>query len=324
MLHGRTVALLTALAAVALAGVGAGTACAAASLSPVRHVTVGDIDVGYRTGPDGGRPPLLLITGRSAAMADWDPRMLAPLMRSFHLVVFDNRAVATTSAGTKPITIEQMAQDAAGLIDALRLGRPHVLAWSMGGYVAQQLAVDRPGLVRTLVLDATNPGGTHYRQPGPFVRNVLGSDVSSDTLFALSFPPTGAGLRGAAAYLRAIATQGGVTPADFEVSAYAQAGQQSATSAWKSASGGLWNQIHRLRQRVLVADGALDVIDRGANGRRLARRIPRARHCVFAGAGHAFLFQDAQLYGATARLFLLGAPLRAWARAHSRLRCRLR
>jgi pimeloyl-ACP methyl ester carboxylesterase len=316
--------LALALAALSSSVTARSTADAAEpSLSRVKHVRVGDIRVGYRTGPRSGRP-LVLITGRSATMADWDPRLLESLMRRFRIVVFDNRAVATTSKGTKAISVEQMSDDTVGLMNALRIGKAHILGWSMGGYVAQQLAVEHPSRVGGLILNATNPGGTHYKQPGPFVRKVLASNVSSPLLFALSFPPTRAGDRGAASYLKAILTQPGLRPDSFRVSPAAQAGQRTATTQWKSPNGGLWSELGGLRKRVLVADGALDVIDRGANGRRLARRIPRATHCVFAGAGHAFLFQDHKLYAATAKRFLLGKSLRRYSRRVERLRFRRR
>ena len=310
--------VLVALLAVALAGAPANVE-AKQTLSPVRHVSVDDLEVGYRTGGTG--KPLVLITGRSATMATWDPRLLKSLMRRFKVFVFDNRGVATTSAGTKPITIEQMASDTAGLMEALGIAQAHVLSWSMGGYIAQTLAVTEPEKVQRLVLSATDPGGSHHVPPGPRVRKILSGNVSAATLLGLSFPRNKAGRRAKAEYLAAIADQSGLVPASFRISNATQAAQQLATKAWNSPGGGVWDQLGRLEKQVLVANGNRDRIERPANSRRLARRLPRDTHCVFAGTGHAFLFQEVALYSKTVKRFLAGLPVRLLSLETLGLRC---
>jgi pimeloyl-ACP methyl ester carboxylesterase len=116
--------------------------------APVRvaHTKLGA--VGYRIVGTG--PPLVLITGYTATINDWDPRFVGALAQHYRVVMFDNAGVGRTQALPTPLTIDAMANQTSALIDALGLDRPDVLAWSMGGTIAQALAVLHPAQVRRL------------------------------------------------------------------------------------------------------------------------------------------------------------------------------
>ena len=120
--------------------------------APVRvaHTKLGA--VGYRV--VGSGPPLVLIMGYGWTMEGWDPRLVHALARHNRVVMFDNSGVGRT----QPLTIDAMADQTSALIDTLGLGRPDVLGWSMGGMIAQALAVLHPAQLRRLVLCATYPG----------------------------------------------------------------------------------------------------------------------------------------------------------------------
>jgi pimeloyl-ACP methyl ester carboxylesterase len=145
--------------------VGAGTVglgCSSAAVPPditavptqVAHTALGD--VGYREVGKG--PDLVLITGFGASMDEWAPSFVDALAQRFRVVVFDNAGVGQTAALATPLSITQMASQTSALITALGLGGCDVLGWSMGGMIAQSLAVTHPGQVRRLVLAATQPG----------------------------------------------------------------------------------------------------------------------------------------------------------------------
>lgn len=123
-------------------------------------VTVADTKrgaVGYRS--VGSGPPLVLVMGFGSSMEDWDPTFVDDLARTRRVVVFDNAGIGkSTALASKKLTISGMADQTSALIDALGLGTPDVLGWSMGGMVAQALAVRHPDQVRRLVLSATQPG----------------------------------------------------------------------------------------------------------------------------------------------------------------------
>jgi len=156
----------------------------AASLSAVKHVEVEGMSVGYREGGSG--PNLVLVMGRTGTMADWDPALLKRLIVGHHLVVFDNRGVASTdNPSSEALTVARMAADTLGLMSALGIERTDLMGWSMGGYIAQQVTIDAASRVRRLVLCATSPGGSHTQAPkSKVVQKALANpELSSLALF---------------------------------------------------------------------------------------------------------------------------------------------
>jgi pimeloyl-ACP methyl ester carboxylesterase len=262
------------------------------------------MDMGYRVGGRG--TALVMIIGRSATMAEWDPQLIRQLIITHRVVVFDNRGVATSNnPSATTLTIQQMARDTLGLMTALGIGRADVLGWSMGGMIAQQVAIDAPDRVVRLVLCATSPGGSHAMQPAEFVQKDLDSpDLSTATLFSLSFPPDRAGIHGAVSYAFRVATQPGLLPDSFTIAAAARANQEAASSAWKSPGGGDYYELPYLKVATLVLWGRLDIVNPPYNDWLIVSRLRHVRYQVFGNAGHAFLFQDAVAVGTAIRDFL--------------------
>lgn len=284
-------------------GVSAGAA--SSSLGPVKHISADGISIGYRVGGRG--PWLIMVIGRGATMAEWDPQLIAQLIVNHRVLVFDNRGIGTTNnPSTQMLSIQQMAQDTLALATALHITRFDLMGWSMGTYISQQVTLDAPGRVRRLVLCATDSGGSHYVQPIPPVEKILTNPngVTTAQLLALSFPPTKAGISGAVNYMFRVATQPDLVSDSFTITPTAMQQQQLATAAWKSSSGGSYNELPAIKQRTLVLWGNLDLAVRPKNDRIVVLRIPHARGTVFKGAGHAFLFQDATQVGQTIDRFL--------------------
>jgi pimeloyl-ACP methyl ester carboxylesterase len=274
-------------------------------LGPVKHISANGISIGYRTGGHG--PWLVMVIGRGATMAEWDPQLIAQLIRNHRVLVFDNRGIGTTNnTSTQTLSIQQMAHDTLALASALHIKRFDLMGWSMGTYISQQATLDAPKRIRRLVLCATDPGGTHYVKPIPRVEKILTNPngVTTAELLKLSFPPTKAGLRGAANYLLRVATQPDLVPDSFTISAEAQKQQQSATAGWKAPTGGSYNELPTVKQHTIVLWGNLDLLVPPKNDRIVLGRIPHAHGVVFKGAGHAFLFQDAVSVGRTIDKFL--------------------
>jgi pimeloyl-ACP methyl ester carboxylesterase len=124
---------------------------------PAKKVHVGDIDIAYKTFGKG--EPFLLISPSSSVMDAWDPSILRELSSNYTLIIFDNRGVGNTTTGSKPFSIQQLANDTAGLLDALKIRKVDVLGYSLGSFVAQQLAVTHPEKVNRLILLAASCGG---------------------------------------------------------------------------------------------------------------------------------------------------------------------
>lgn len=142
----------------------------------------------------GEGPPLLLINGYAATAADWDPTFLAGLGESFEVICPDNCGVRGSEAGAEELSIDAMASDMVALLDALEIESAVVVGWSMGGFIAQRLAVRAPGRVGALALLSTDPGGADSIPAAPAVWAQLvdhsGTPREQATrLISLLFPP---------------------------------------------------------------------------------------------------------------------------------------
>ena len=139
---------------------------------------VGEIELSYERAGSG--PPLLLIMGMSGTFDHWDAGFLADLRRDFDVIVYDHRGVGSSSPlDGPPLTIAQLAEDAAGLLDALEIDTAHVLGISMGGMVAQELALAHPERIDTLTLGCTYCGGEGSALAGEEVMRKLAEGMSS-------------------------------------------------------------------------------------------------------------------------------------------------
>ncbi|MBD0299612.1 MAG: alpha/beta hydrolase, partial [Nitrososphaera sp.] len=122
------------------------------------HIQVGDINIAYKRFGQG--KPILFIPGTSQPKEAWDPTLLSQLAATNHtVIVFDNRGMGETTVGTEPFSIEQFANDTAGLLDALNIDKADVIGASLGSFVAQELALNYPEKVDRLILHATYCGG---------------------------------------------------------------------------------------------------------------------------------------------------------------------
>jgi pimeloyl-ACP methyl ester carboxylesterase len=251
-----------------------GTASVVSAPVRIAHTRLGA--VGYRV--VGSGPPLVLIMGYAWTMEGWDPRLVHALARHHRVVMFDNSGVGRTQPLpgelTATLTIDAMASQTSALIDTLGLGRPDVLGWSMGGMIAQALAVLHPAQVRRLVLCATFPGtGAVARSQAAI---GAGSDFPADQVSAYH------------AFRAAISEY----PAAPAPSAGTKAAQTGAVADWLDGTDAAGRKTARISVPTLIADGTADQLDPVANDHTLARLIPRARLVLYPDAGHGFLFQE--------------------------------
>jgi len=281
------------LVSVALGACGSSPALAPGTASvvsaPVRvaHTRLGA--VGYRV--VGSGPPLVLIIGAGWTMEDWDPRLVHALAQHNRVVMFDNSGVGRTAALPPPFTIDAMADQTSALIDTLGLGRPDVLGWSMGGMIAQDLAILHPAQVRRLVLCATFPGTGAAVVPSATVRQVS-SDFPANQVSAYD------------AFKAAISEY----PAAPAASAAVKGAQALAMGDWWAGINAAGRKIASISVPTLIADGTDDQLDPVANDHILARLIPGARLVLYPDAGHGFLFQDGTPFASLVESFLTGHP----------------
>ncbi len=121
-----------------------------------------------------GGVPVVLLHHLTAVLEDWDPRIVDGLAAQHHVIAFDNRGVGG-SGGSTPKTVEEMAQDAVAFIGALGFGKVDLFGFSLGGFVAQVIAQQQPGLVRNIILAGTGPaGGEGIANVGPVLQDAFG------------------------------------------------------------------------------------------------------------------------------------------------------
>lgn len=278
--------------------------CGQSSAEPFRaqvHLTpVGKTRIAWYERGQGA--PLVMLIGTGSTMAEWDPALLRLLARDHRLVLFDYPGVGT-SGPWRGGSFDSLANTTAGLMNAIHLPEADVLGWSMGGFVAQRLAIDHPARVSHLILAGTNPGGSH---------TVLGTrraqaidsepDPSEADILRELYPPNrqAEGRR----FLRRLelASQSGEIPDDFHVSAATTNRQVAAEDPWLRSNRN-YRELATIAAPTLATAGAQDPVVPPINLRRIAERIPGAGLKVFPGA-HAFLFQARRPFTRTVNRFL--------------------
>lgn len=235
----------------------------------------------------GSGPPLLLIPGLS--WGAWSYAALFPeLSTCFHLIAIDNRGVGQSEVPPGPYSITGMADDAAGVLDALGIARAHVLGASMGGFISQEFALNHPEKVDRLVLMCTAPGGPEMVSASPDILQLLAPDP------ALS--PEAAAWRVLPALGAPGFYEGNPEEADMLVQLIAAnkpplagvMGQLGAIMSWP----GTGRRLRELMAPTLIIHGDSDILVPTENGRRLAGLIPGARLELLPGSGHVFPLRD--------------------------------
>jgi pimeloyl-ACP methyl ester carboxylesterase len=229
--------------------------------------------------------------GYGWTMEGWDPRLIHLLAVHHRVVMFDNSGIGRTQQLPLPFTIDAMADQTSAFISALGLGRPDVLGWSMGGVIAQALAVLHPAQVRRLVLCATFPGNGAAVGPSAAARSS-GSDFPANQGSAFN------------AFKAAVAEY----PAAPAVSPVTKGAQGLAESDWLVSIDASGRKVARISAPTLIADGTVDQLDPAANDYTLAHLIPGARLVLYPDAGHAFLFQDITPFASLVGSFLTAHP----------------
>lgn len=261
----------------------------------VKTVKVGDLDMTYK---EYGRGyPLIMIMGYSGTMDMWDAKVLNEFSRRYRVIVLDNRGMGLTSTGTKKFTIRQFADDTAGLMEALKIRKAHVLGWSMGTNIAQELALDHPDKVDRLILYAADAGGKEGVWPPPKIMQQL-TDTSGTPqergmrLLKLLFPPE---------WLKQNPDPRKYFPRASEGSSPQNIDRQTrAMMSW----GGSYRRLPQIKSPTLLLTGTEDVLTPPQNSFIIGKRIPGAWIVQLKGGGHGLMYQFPEKFSRIILAFL--------------------
>jgi pimeloyl-ACP methyl ester carboxylesterase len=248
-----------------------------------------------------GGIPVVLLHHLTAVLEDWDPRIVDGLAAKHHVIVFDNRGVGG-SGGSTPKTVEEMARDAVTFIGALGFSKVDLLGFSLGGFVAQVIAQQQPGLVRKIILAGTGPaGGEGIADVGAVLQDAFGKAATTNRhpKHFLFFTQTSNGKAAADDFLQRLKER--TKDLDAPVSNETVQAQLAAIQAWGQGDA---TTLGTVQHPVLVVNGDDDVMVPPSNSFELARRLPKAQLSIFPDAGHGGIFQHHAAFVQQALAFL--------------------
>jgi pimeloyl-ACP methyl ester carboxylesterase len=275
------------------------------SASPNKLVRAANgIDYAFRETGD-GTIPLVLLQHFRGNLDNWDPALIDDLAASRRVVTFDNTGVGGSS-GRTPHTAVQMARDAIAFLDALQVTEADLLGFSIGSFVAQEIALIRPALVRRLVLAASAPqGAAGMHGWAPEVIGAIGTPRTRPEQYLGVFFASSAASRkaGQAAAGRMNAR---TQDRDRAVTWETRQAQYDAVCAWGVPDHALLQRLAALTMPVFIAAGDADPMILPHYSHLLAGLIPHARLAIYPDAAHGFLFQHHAQFAADVEAFLAG------------------
>ncbi|NIF39381.1 alpha/beta hydrolase [Burkholderia sp. Tr-862] len=269
--------------------------------APNKFVNAAGTRFAYRELGQHGGIPLVLLNHWGAVLDNFDPRIVDGLARKHRVIAIDYRGIGL-SGGIAPVTVDEMARDTIAPIRAMGFDQVDLLGFSLGGFVAQDVALKAPGLVRKLILTGTGPAGGHGIDRVGAVSWPLmlkGLLTLRDPKAYLFFTSTTNGQQAASAFLKRLKERKagrdkGPTPRAF-------LRQLKAIKAWGQQAP---QDLASLPMPVLIANGDNDIMVPTALSHEMARRIPQAQLVIYQDAGHGGIFQHYANFVPTALEFL--------------------
>jgi 3-oxoadipate enol-lactonase len=248
-------------------------------------IRVGEHELHYERGGSG--EPLLMIQGMSGTHVAWGEPFLAPLRESFDVIAFDNRGIGLSAPIDGPFTIVEMAEDAAGLLDELGIESTHVVGISMGGMIAQDLALAHPERLRSLTLGCTYCGGPGSQlMPRENVEILAAGMMSGDrdkairASYEVNLSPAFRADEGHYATFHEMATSVPAAKRTIELQAQAIFGHD--TSA----------RLGEISTPTLIVHGTDDGVLPYPNGELIASLMPQALFETLEDVGHMFWWEQ--------------------------------
>jgi pimeloyl-ACP methyl ester carboxylesterase len=265
------------------------------------------IDYAYRLTGEPEAAPLVALQHFRGNLDNWDPALIDALARSRRVITFDNRGVAASS-GKAPNTIAQMAIDAIDFIDALGVGEVDLLGFSIGSFVAQEIALIRPSAVHKVVLASSAPRGASGMHG--WAADVIGAVGKPETsgedylsVFFTGSETSRAAGQGVLGRIYGARTANRDEPTNWQT----RLAQYDAVCAWGQPNHSLLERVSAIDKPVFVANGDSDPMILPRYSYLLAGLIPAALLKIYPDSAHGFLFQHHDEFAADVEAFLTAA-----------------
>ena len=265
------------------------------------------VDYAYRVTGASNASPLVTLQHFRGNLDNWDPALIDALARGRRVVTFDNRGVAASS-GRTPNTIAQMALDAIDFIDALGVGEVDLLGFSIGSFLAQEIALVRPSMVRKVVLASPAPqGASGMHGWAPDVIGAVGKQETSAEEYLSVFFTHSAASRAAGQEVLGRIYGARTVGRDADTNWQTRLAQYDAVCAWGQPNHSLLERVSAIDKPVFVANGDSDPMILPRYSYLLAGLIPGARLKIYPDSAHGFLFHYHAEFAGDVDAFLRGA-----------------
>lgn len=247
-----------------------------------KKIQVGDIVVAYKMFGNGS--PILLINGFSAPLDFWDPTLIGKLASNHTVITFDNRGIGNTTSGSKQFSIQQFADDTSRIMEALEIKKADIMGWSMGGMIAQEVALSNPEKVGKLIIYASTCGTNQSIAPSPEVVDIFSNQSGNmmemlQRFLPLLFPDHWRNSN--PNFIQEL-------PKSSEVASIETLKLQTkAITNWT----GTCDRLGSIHQPTMVLVGTDDVLTVPANSILIAEKIPESWLVQIKGGGHAMMMQ---------------------------------
>lgn len=258
--------------------------------APTKRIIAGGETMAYRELGASGGIPVVMLTHLAATLDNWDPRVIDALARNHHVIAVDLPGVGASS-GTMAPAVKEMADAAVAFIEAMGFTEVDLVGFSLGGFIAQQIALDHTGLVRRLTLAGTGPaGGAGINRPTGaayvYWDMVRGAAARTDSKEFLFFNRDKTGKNAAKEYLQRLDER--VMDRDAPITVQAFRTQLKAIKAWGRAEP---QDLSSVSAPTLIANGDNDRMVPSDLSEDLHRRIPGSKLVIYPNAGHGGIFQ---------------------------------
>src|SRR5882672_10296804 len=272
--------------------------------APTQFVEANGIRFAYRRFGNAAGIPLVFNQHFTGTMDHWDPAVTDGLAKEREVILFNNAGVSSSS-GEVPTTVEDMGSNAVAFIKGLGLTKVDVLGFSIGGFVAQEIALQAPDLVRRLVLVGTGPRGGQSMDTGtPEAQQIFGAtyDPPDELWLKVFFTESEASQAAGREFLKRFRRR--TENRDPEVNEKVARAQREAIGKWGAQGKGSFDYLKNIAQPTLVVNGDNDVIIYTINSYILQQNIPNAQLILYPDAGHGSQFQYPELFVRHVSMFL--------------------